>query len=313
VNPAWLDAVVLLTTGPATCAGVLIDDEGTVATAYHCVATGIRPRVQLRSGKEARGRVFAVDVDDDLALLHVPELAGSPFLPVNAADPAVGQRVFGLGHPFAPAASGRLEGTLAWSASEGIVSAVGPRVVQTDAGLNPGNSGGPLVNDAGEVVGIVSVKLAADNLAFATHPSLLSALIESPKPPTALGGTWTAGAALVPLAGPYGLAGDLSVVARERVFARLQLGGTLTEFPRPLAKAGLGLRQRVGQGGLSVAIDVGASVLASTDEENLPVLAGWLDARATLGGVGMGVSVRPDDWAWGVELSVQVGAFHGVW
>ena len=56
---------------------------------------------------------------------------------------------------------------LAGGPGQGIVGAVGPWVLQTDAGLNPGNSGGPLVDTQGRIVGIVSRKLAGEDLAFA--------------------------------------------------------------------------------------------------------------------------------------------------
>ena len=75
---SWLDAVVLLVTGPAWCSGVLIDDQGTVATAYHCVASGMRPRVRTRDGEQFVGKSIAWAPADDLALLSVPDLAGRP-------------------------------------------------------------------------------------------------------------------------------------------------------------------------------------------------------------------------------------------
>lgn len=313
MDPAWLDAIVLVVTGSSTCAGVLIDEKGTVATAYHCVATGLRSQITTRDGEVVVARTLAADVDDDLAILSVPELAGWPHLNVRKGSAEVGERAYGLGHPYAQAASGRLAGTLAFSASEGIISAVGERVLQTDTALNPGNSGGPLVDANGDVLGIVSVKLAADNLSFATRASLLHELVASQAPPPFLGGTWQVSAALVPAAGPYALTGELMVVAKERVYLRTQLGGTLTEFARPVAKVGLGVRQRLGRGALSTVIDVGASALATQSEAGTPELSPWIDARFSLGGVGVGAVVSPISGGWGAELSVQISALHGVW
>lgn len=313
VDPAWLDALVLIVTGSSTCAGTLVDERGTVATAYHCVATGLRSELTTHEGAVVLAHTFAVDVDDDLALLAAPELAGRPHLNIRGKPVLPGERVYGLGHPYAQAATGRLAGTLAFSVSEGIVSAVGDRVIQTDAGLNPGNSGGPLVDSQGEIAGVVSVKLAADNLSFATRASLLDELVVNPTLPPVLGGTWQAAFALVPLGGPYALAGEVVLVAKERVYLRTQVGGSLAEFPRPLAKLGLGLRQRVGRGGLSTAFDLGSSILAMQSEAGEGQLSAWIDGRITLGGIGVGASVCPVDGNWGVELSVQVAALHGVW
>lgn len=163
-----LQAVVLLETGPSICAGVLIDEQGTVATAYHCVASGRRPRVSTRSGKEGIGRMVATDPENDLALVQVDALAGQPSIPFRNMPAVQGMEVWALGHPFgSQQETGRgLKGTLQWSMSRGVVSAVGDYLIQTDAALNPGNSGGPLVDDQGQLVGIASRKLRGDNVAF---------------------------------------------------------------------------------------------------------------------------------------------------
>ena len=190
----WQEAVVLLVTGPAWCSGVLIDERGTVATAYHCVVSGLRPRVETRSGDQFIGRSVAWSARDDLALVSVPELAGHPHLSLRSESPAQGIRVYGLGHPFAPAVVQKpaLEGLLQWSVTEGIVSASAERLIQTDAALNPGNSGGPVVDSDGRIVGITSHKLSGDNVAFLASAAALRELIEDPQK-RALGGTWVVG------------------------------------------------------------------------------------------------------------------------
>ena len=153
----WMESVVLLLTGPAWCTGVLVDDKGTVATAYHCVASGQKTAVRTRSGDEFIGKTVAADPKNDIALISVEGISEviSP-MAIRTTDPRQGDQVYGLGHPFAPA-SGRtlaMEGMLQWSVTAGIVSAVGPRLIQTDTALNPGNSGGPVVDEDGLIVGI---------------------------------------------------------------------------------------------------------------------------------------------------------------
>ena len=60
-----------------------------------------------------------------------------------------------MGHPYAPYANRpKMEGTLLWVLSTGIISQVGTTFLQTDAALNPGNSGGPSFNEKGEIIGI---------------------------------------------------------------------------------------------------------------------------------------------------------------
>ncbi len=303
----WLDAVVLLVTGPSICAGVVVDDH-TVATAYHCVANGRRPQVESRAGARFAGRTVATDPEHDLALVEVPGHGLAP-LPVRAEPPAVGERVFAIGHPFASAATGKLEGTLLWSVSEGIVAALGASLVQTDAALNPGNSGGPLVDAEGRIIGIVSRKLAADNLSFATRVDRLEELRAAPEK-SLLGGTWDGAVALAPRAtGDYALAGEVSLVVRDRAWLRAQAGGSVGgDDPEAHSRVTLGLRQRFGRGSLSTALDLGGGL---DGETVAPVVTG----RVELAGVGLGVAWFPmeEELAVGLELSTQIALLHGVW
>lgn len=308
MDPLWLEAVVLLTTGSSTCTGTIVEPSGTVLTAYHCVASGLRPRVQTHDGRTFRGRTLAADPERDLALVEVAALGpDAPTLPLATDDPALGAPLWAIGHPFAPAAEGSLRGTLRWSVSRGITSAVGDLFLQTDAALNPGNSGGPLLDESGHVVGVVSRKLQADNVAFATRAPFAAALLRERTRPPLLGGSYGIGAVLAPMHDHrYAIGAELSVVAKERVWLRADVGGAIGGDPTPLLKLGLGVRQRVGTGPLSTAIDVGAATLL-TDPADVE-LAG----RFTLAGVGLGAMWAPTSGAYGVELAASL-PFHGVW
>lgn len=202
---SWLDAVVWIEQGSAACAGVHVGG-GRVATAYHCVAPGGRPEVTTRGGKRAVGRVVAASSRDDLAVIEVAlEL---PALGLGVAPP-LGADVWALGHPLATAPSeGLLAGTLSWSSSAGSVSAVGERALQITAPLNPGNSGGPVVDAEGRVVGIVSRRLPGDGLGFAVRAERLAELLaREPRGLSPLGGT--VGIDLL----VHGLTGEGAVVA----------------------------------------------------------------------------------------------------
>jgi S1-C subfamily serine protease len=83
----WLGAVVLIETGPNLCAGTLIDERGTIATAYHCVASGWTSRVTTLDGRMARAFVLNSSPRDDLAILSAPSLAGSPWLALAEDSP----------------------------------------------------------------------------------------------------------------------------------------------------------------------------------------------------------------------------------
>ena len=235
----WSDSVVILITGPAWCSGVWIDDR-TIATAYHCVANGRKTLVRTRDDQEALGRMVAARPKEDLALVEVDGLEGMTPLPIHPDRPRPGERVYGLGHPFGPAAeqAEALEGTLLWSVTEGIVSAVGPRLVQTDAALNPGNSGGPVLDLDGRVVGITSRKLDADNIAFLASADVLRALVEERPEPFPLGGTVAFG--LSYLGGSVLLTGDFE--GRERdVGQALELTSRVVLRERLVVSGGLGI------------------------------------------------------------------------
>lgn len=271
----WLESVVLLVSGPAFCAGVVIDDRGTVATAYHCVANGRKPSVQTRAGDRFRGRVLATAPRRDVALVEVPDLAGRVVpRPLRETPARVGEDAWALGHPYGTVAetSRAFRGTLQWSASRGVVSAVGDRYLQVDTPLNPGNSGGPLVDAQGLVLGIASRKLDADNIAFAAPTSAVVALRDDPdKPP--LGGTLSAH--LTTLATPtvdaaptvgVALQGSLRdvVVAEAALHVPLSARWTALEHGQASWVAGEAqgyLRLAVGTGRWSTHLDAGGGVL----------------------------------------------------
>jgi len=323
----WLDAVVLLTTGGSICAGALIDDEGTVLTAYHCVASGRRPLVETRAGASGVGEVLAARPRDDLAVLRVPALAGQPTLALRDVDPVVGERVWALGHPHGGSGGALFQGLLRWSVSSGIVSAVGERLTQVDAPMNPGNSGGPLVDADGAIVGIASRKLRADNIAFISEASrarsLLEGLEEEPEavePRLLLGGqivpvlTWSvpfefdtatalgAGAELW-LRDRVGFAGTVHAPLRADWLA-LQRGTVRWSAGEARAAA----RAHVGRGSASTTFDLGGGVMLVGAREGsiedgvlrlssvsvFPEVQPMIWGRVALAGLGMRWSVMPD-------------------
>lgn len=314
---SWQDSVVLLLTGPAWCSGVLIDDKGTVATAYHCVASGLRPQVTLRDGRTSLGRTVAARPREDLALIEVPELAGSPWLRVRTDEPAQGERVYGLGHPFAPYAnrSAAMQGMLLWSVTEGIVSAVGPHLLQTDAALNPGNSGGPVVDVEGRIVGITSRKIGGDNLAFAARSSQLQSLVDDPRPFSWFGGTAVLTSSLI-----TGLALDSAsvvelrggVVLRDHLVLLAGFGLPIDARSRatelgsvtyPSWEATGGLRQRFGRGRWSSAIEAGGGLYGLAEMSAGAQYDGTWLVQSGPGGLGPGAYGRVETGGFGVRVA----------
>ena len=259
----------------------------------------------------------AADPANDIALLSVPGLAGTvPPLPLRDGPPRQGEALYGLGHPFAPVAgrSIAMEGMLQWSVSSGIVSNVGPRLIQTDAALNPGNSGGPAVDADGNIIGIVSRKLGGDNVAFLSSIDNLHQLIDDPIKPTPYGGQLSLGlSSILPaeIESAQVLALRLSAAVRDRLIVEggLVFSGSARGIAMergaawaPQYEVMAGLRQRFGRGNYSTSLDVGAGmmgtqeVVASFEPEQTPMwvvlppedeLAASVYFRMGFGGIGI--------------------------
>ena len=265
----WLDAVVLLTNNGAFCSGALIDD-GTVLTAYHCVASGRNTTVQTRSQNVYQGHTVAVDVQHDLALVQLEDWSSNEILiplSVNLDSPMQGDWVYALGHPLAPyARKPMLKGTLQWSVSQGVVSAVGERLIQVDAPLNPGNSGGPIVNTSGEIVGVASRKLRGDNLSFLGPATFVPSMLEEPSQQRWWNGQLSLGLSYqIPLNG-QGLpvwTGHVESIARDRWVLGLQtilqprISTTKSEHWVPANSFRLSKRARFGVGEFTTYFDAG--------------------------------------------------------
>jgi putative serine protease PepD len=129
-------------------------------TAAH-VVTGERTVSLQKSGRVFEGTVDDIDVVNDMAVIRVPRRGVAPLLWQDAAtaEIAVGDEVLIVGSPEG------LEGTV----TTGIVSRVTYNRIQTDAAANPGNSGGPVVDRNGDILGVISYKASAssENLNFA--------------------------------------------------------------------------------------------------------------------------------------------------
>ena len=134
--------------------GFIISADGYIVTNYHVVANAEHVTVKLNDRREFPAKVVGSDKQSDVALLKI-ETQGLPVARVGNSDALkVGQWVFAIGAPFG------LERT----ATQGIVSALGRSLpndsyvpfIQTDVAVNPGNSGGPLFDTSGNVVGINS-------------------------------------------------------------------------------------------------------------------------------------------------------------
>ena len=144
----------------AVGSGVVIDDEGTILGSLHVVRDATEIRVFFADGTESAARVLATDSENDMVVL-TPEVIPDDLAvaTLTTSDTLhVGDEVFTVGNPFG----------ISNSMSAGVVSGLGrnyesaktgntlKNLIQFDAAVNPGNSGGPLLNRNGEVIGIVT-------------------------------------------------------------------------------------------------------------------------------------------------------------
>jgi len=160
VVSAAMPSVVTIRVGDVSGTGFFITDTGVIVTNRHVVEPHTSPKVFTSQGTTLESVSIYASPDRDLALIKVD---GTGYQCLRLANPASinsGADVVTIGSPGIPGQAGVLAGTV----TRGIISAVRNTtsdglLIQTDAAINHGNSGGPLLNSRGEVVGVNSMKI----------------------------------------------------------------------------------------------------------------------------------------------------------
>jgi S1-C subfamily serine protease len=169
-------SVVTIRAGGASGSGSIVSTDGLVITNDHVVrGSNGQVRVITSEGKQYTGNVIATDRRNDLALIKLQTSDRLPAIRIaGASNILVGQRVFALGSPFGQS------GTL----TTGILNRIGrDGNLQTDAALNPGNSGGPLLNSRGEMIGVNKAVFrpgfpGSSNIGIATSATIANEFIQ---------------------------------------------------------------------------------------------------------------------------------------
>jgi len=158
-------SVATVRTDRSLGSGFFISDQGYIVTNYHVIAGAKQLAVATHDRRLIEAKLIGIDTFRDLALLKIDE--SYPALPLSDSD----NKVIAIGNPLG----------LSFTVTEGIVSGLdreGPNgleeYIQTDVSLNPGNSGGPLIDTSGGVVGINNFKIGdAESIGFALESKTL--------------------------------------------------------------------------------------------------------------------------------------------
>lgn len=157
INPAIVSIDAKIAKGTSSGTGCVIDSKGTILTSSHVILNSDEIIVTISNGEKFKARVVNTpELNSDIALLKIDTT--KPLKTITFGDSKnikVGQKVLAIGNPFG------FNGTL----TQGIVSRIDYKrnKIQTDAAINPGSSGGPLLNTSGEVIGINQAIYNPDN------------------------------------------------------------------------------------------------------------------------------------------------------
>ena len=179
--------------GTSIGSGMIVSSDGYILTNRHVIATGGTLTVQLPDGRKFVGTVLGTDPANDVAVVKI-DATGLPTVTLGDSDKLqIGQLAVAIGDPL---------GTFAGTVTTGIVSGLGRSIdvrdsqtgagvhltglIQTDAAINEGNSGGPLLNSSGQVIGIDSATDPnAQGIGFAVPINTAVALLNQVKAGTA--------------------------------------------------------------------------------------------------------------------------------
>lgn len=165
------NSVVVVYTDTGVGSGFSIK-ENIIITNAHVVGYNKKVAVNLYDGTTIKGSVIKTDIEKDLALIEIDKTITT--LSINSDNLSIGQEVYAIGAPK----------DMPYTMTKGIISALDRKLgqntyIQIDASVNSGNSGGPLVDDNGNVIGIITLKASdAEGIGFAINTKDINNFIE---------------------------------------------------------------------------------------------------------------------------------------
>ena len=178
INPAIVSVDSQLSDGLSCGTGCIIDKSGVILTSAHVVDVGNSVVVTMNNGENYTAKLLRkMGENKDIALLKIDTKKNLKTVKLgNSSKIKVGEKVLAIGNPFG------FSGTL----TQGIISRIdyAKNRIQTDAAINPGSSGGPLLNEKGEIIGINQAIYNPDNnisnigIGFATPINLVKEYLD---------------------------------------------------------------------------------------------------------------------------------------
>ncbi len=187
IEPAVVELDVTTTQGEQIGSGVIIDTKGDIVTNYHIVNGEESITAVLYNGGKVQAQLVGTNTADDLAVMRIQPFANMTVAQIgDSSRLVVGQEVMAIGNPLG----------ITETATKGIVSALNRSVtestgttvsnaIQTDAAVNPGNSGGALINLQGQLIGIPTLtavntesNTAANGVSFAIPSNLVQTVVQ---------------------------------------------------------------------------------------------------------------------------------------
>lgn len=163
--------------------GIVVSSDGYILTNTHVIDEGERATVQLYDGTTCAAKLVAADSQSDVAILKIEKTGLTPAVFASSKNIRTGDAVCAIGNPLSPDYSLTMtSGIISATSREVSYNGAVMNLLQTDTSINEGNSGGPLFNNCGQVIGITNMKIVSsfsniEGIGFAIPSDTLQSIV----------------------------------------------------------------------------------------------------------------------------------------
>ena len=185
--------------------GIIVSSDGYILTNTHVIDEGERATVQLYDGTTCAAKLVAADSQSDVAILKIEKTGLTPAVFASSKNIRTGDAVCAIGNPLSPDYSLTMtSGIISATSREVSYNGAVMKLLQTDTSINEGNSGGPLFNDRGQVIGITNMKIVSsfsniEGIGFAIPSDTLQSIVAALMDDGAVYGRSTIGITVGPI------------------------------------------------------------------------------------------------------------------